>query len=214
MTAASLSDGAPGRPAGAGPASLQLPTPEGAARRRLLLTTAGSVGGLGLVATAVPFVETLEPSARALAKGAPVEASWSDLAPGQLRTVAWRGMPVWLMRRTPAMVASLDAPNPDLADPDSRHSVQPPACRNPTRSLQPELFVAVAICTHLGCIPSLKVGDASFQALMHGHDDGFLCPCHGSRYDLAGRVVRNVPAPLNLEIPPYQLLAGQTVRVG
>ncbi len=214
MTAATLPGGQPGPAQGAGPASLRSPTPEGAARRRLLLATAGTVGGLGLVATAVPFVETFEPSARARAMGAPVEADWGSLAPGQLRTVAWRGMPVWLMRRTPAMVAALDAPNPDLADPDSRHSDQPPACRNPTRSLQPDLLVAVGICTHLGCIPSLKIGDAGFESLMHAREDGFLCPCHGSRYDLAGRVVRNVPAPLNLPIPPYQLLAGQTVRIG
>jgi ubiquinol-cytochrome c reductase iron-sulfur subunit len=201
-----------GSPAGAFPSAAPT-TPADAERRRVLTYVAGAVGGAGLIATAYPFVDSFEPSAQALAAGGPVEAAWGDLRPGQLRTVAWRGKPVWVMRRTPAMVAELDRGIPQLADPDSKHSEQPAACRNATRSLLPDLFVAVGICTHLGCSPVLKVGDPAFEAQMNG-EDGFFCPCHGSRYDLAGRVVKNVPAPLNLEIPPYALQPGQRVRIG
>ncbi len=193
--------------------SLKPPSPSEAQRRQWLLRATGTIGGLGLVAGAGPFVASLEPSARARAQGGPVEAGWADLQPGQMRTVAWRGQPVWLLRRSPAMVTTLEADNPDLVDPDSRRSDQPAACRNATRSLQAELFVAVGICTHLGCSPGLKIGDPAFRALMHDRD-GFLCPCHGSRFDLAGRVVRNVPAPINLVVPPYKLQAAQRVVIG
>lgn len=183
------------------------------ARRRLLRRTTEVVGGIGLIATACPFVASLEPSERARAEGGPVEAAVGDLPVGVLRTVAWRGQPVWLLRRSPEMIASLRAPNPMLADPHSTRSEQPPACRGPTRSLSPELFVVVGICTHLGCTPGLKVGDASFDAQNQALG-GFLCPCHGSRFDLAGRVVRNVPAPTNLTVPPYAPQGGDRVLIG
>lgn len=182
-------------------------------RRRALLKTTEVFGGLGLIAAAYPFVASLEPSARARAEGGPVEAVWGDLPVGTLRTVAWRGQPVWLLRRSAAMIASLDEPNPMLVDPESKRSEQPAACRNPTRSLSPELFVVVGICTHLGCTPGLKVGDTTFDAQNHVIG-GFLCPCHGSRFDLAGRVVRNVPAPTNLVVPPYVPQDGGRVLIG
>ncbi|MDE1950036.1 MAG: ubiquinol-cytochrome c reductase iron-sulfur subunit, partial [Burkholderiales bacterium] len=137
---------------------------------------------------------------------------WGDLAPGALRTVAWRGQPVWLLRRSPEMIEALDTPNPALADPESLRSEQPADCRNATRSIRPELFVAVGICTHLGCSPGLHLGDPAFEAQMHG--DGFLCPCHGSRFDLAGRVAKDVPAPTNLVIPIHALLPGGKLRIG
>jgi ubiquinol-cytochrome c reductase iron-sulfur subunit len=182
-------------------------------RRALLLHTAQVVGGVGVLAAAVPFVQSFEPSARARAEGEPVTASWAALQPGELQTVAWRGKPVWLMRRSPEMIAALSQPNPELADADSLRSEQPQACRNASRSLTPELLVAVGICTHLGCSPTLHLGDSSFDSSIHSLG-GFLCPCHGSRFDLAGRVVRNVPAPTNLEIPPHVLQDGQRVLIG
>ena len=182
-------------------------------RRRLLRQTTEVIGGIGLVAAACPFVASLEPSERARAQGGPVEATWGDLPVGTLRIVAWRGQPVWLLRRSPEMIASLRAPNPMLADPGSKRSIQPDACRNATRSLNQELLVAVGICTHLGCTPGLKVGDVAFDAQNHV-EGGFLCPCHGSRFDLAGRVVRNVPAPTNLTIPPYALQGANGLLIG
>ena len=184
-----------------------------ATRRDALLAATSIVGGVGLVITAYPFVASMEPSARARARGGPVVADVSDLAPGQLRTVAWRGKPVWLMRRTEDMVRALQQPNPDLADPLSRQSEQPPACVNATRSERPDLFVAVGICTHLGCTPLLHLHNAALNAELHA-PGGFLCPCHGSRFDLAGRVVRNVPAPTNLEIPEYRFKSASTLQIG
>jgi ubiquinol-cytochrome c reductase iron-sulfur subunit len=171
------------------------------------------MGGIGLIVATYPLVATFEPSERARAAGEPVDASWVALRPGELHTVAWRGKPVWLLRRSPVMIASLRAFNPELADPASERSDQPSSCRNATRSLNPELFVAVGICSHLGCSPVLKLDDDEFNAGLHGAG-GFLCPCHGSRFDLAGRVVRNVPAPTNLEVPPYVLKDGLRVLIG
>ena len=182
-------------------------------RRRMLRRTTAVLGGVGLAATACPFVASLEPSERARAEGGAVEAAWGDLPVGVLRTVAWRGQPVWLLRRSAEMIESLRMPNPMLADPDSRRSEQPAACRNPTRSLRPDLFVVIGICTHLGCTPGLKVGDTAFDAQDHAVG-GFLCPCHGSRFDLAGRVMRNVPAPTNLTVPAYVPLGAGRVRIG
>jgi ubiquinol-cytochrome c reductase iron-sulfur subunit len=175
-----------------------------ARRRELLRHTAEAMGGIGLIAATYPLVAGLEPSERARAAGQPVQASWATLQAGELRSVAWRGKPVWLLRRSAAMIASLRTFNADLADPASQRSDQPSSCRNATRSLDPELFVAVGICTHLGCSPVLRLDNDELNASVHGVG-GFLCPCHGSRFDLAGRVVRNVPAPTNLEVPPYAL---------
>lgn len=182
-------------------------------RRRLLVAATTAMGGAGLLAAAYPFVASLEPAADALAQGAPVPVDARGIAAGELRTVAWRGRPVWVMRRTPAMVSALQQPNDVLADPQSLRSEQPAACRNATRSLHPELFVCVGVCTHLGCSPVLELGDRDFDAQIHGAG-GFYCPCHGSRFDLAGRVMKNVPAPINLEIPPYSLAADGGLVIG
>lgn len=200
--------GGPGGPDG----GMQQAGPEGA-RRQWLIAATGAVGGVGLLATAWPFVDSMELSARALAVGGPVVVDVSDLAPGQLRTVAWRGKPVWVMRRTPEMVRALQQPNPGLADPLSKASEQPPACANATRSERPDLFVAVGVCTHLGCTPVLRLDDPAINAELHA-PGGFLCPCHGSRFDLAGRVVKNVPAPANLEIPEYRFLSDTSLQIG
>jgi ubiquinol-cytochrome c reductase iron-sulfur subunit len=184
-----------------------------ARRRRLLVAGTTVLGGFGLLVSAVPFIESLEPSEAARAAGAPVDLDTSDIAAGALRTVAWRGKPVWVMRRTPEMVNALLQPNDVLVDPQSNRSEQPAACRNPTRSLTPDLFVCIGICTHLGCSPTLQVGTPDFDAQIHG-PGGFYCPCHGSRFDLAGRVAKNVPAPVNLEIPPHTLAADGRLLIG
>lgn len=188
-------------------------SPTDALRRRLLLAAGTALGGGGLLAAAYPLVASLEPAADAVAQGAPVKVDTRAIAPGALRTVAWRGKPVWVMRRSPAMVSALQQPNEALADPLSKRSEQPAACRNAMRSLQPDLFVCVGVCTHLGCSPVLALGDAAFDAQIRSAG-GFYCPCHGSRFDLAGRVAKNVPAPVNLEIPPYTLAADGSLVIG
>lgn len=179
-------------------------------RREWLAAATGATAAIGLVAASVPFVESLEPSAAARARGAPVSVDASDIAPASLRVVEWRGRPVWLLRRSDEMLRALAAPNDALADPDSVRSTQPPACANAWRSLRPELFVAVGLCTHLGCSPTLRL-DEDIAARGAG---GFVCPCHGSRFDLAGRVLKNMPAPTNLEIPPHRIDAGLAVTIG
>ena len=182
-------------------------------RREWLLKAASTVGGVGLLAAAYPFVASMEPSERAKALGGPVTVDVSTLAPATMSVVAWRGRPVWILRRTPAMIQALQEANPALADPLSRRSEQPRSCVNPTRSEQPELFVAVGICTHLGCTPVLHLHDQALNAQVHA-PGGFRCPCHGSVFDLAGRVVKNVPAPTNLEIPDYRFPAASTLQIG
>ena len=182
-------------------------------RRKVLLIATSVVGGAGLLTVAYPFVASLEPSARDRARGGPVEANISTLAVGELRTVAWRGKPVWLMHRSEAMVRALQQPNPDLADPLSKRSEQPASCVNATRSERPEILVAVGVCTHLGCTPILRLDDKALNAELHA-PGGFYCPCHGSRFDLAGRVVKNVPAPINLEIPDYKFTGASTLQIG
>lgn len=184
-----------------------------AERRKLLVMATGLAGGAGLLAAAYPFVASLEPSARDVARGGPVLADIATLAVGELRTIAWRGKPVWLMRRSDAMVRALQQPDAALADALSKRSEQPPSCVNVTRSVRPDIFVAVGVCTHLGCSPSLRLDDSALNAELHA-PGGFVCPCHGSRFDLAGRVVKNVPAPTNLEIPDYRFTGPFTVRIG
>ena len=184
-----------------------------ASRRKALVVATSVMGGIGLLAAALPFVASLEPSERARAMGGPVLVDVSALAAGGLQTVAWRGKPVWLMRRSEAMVRALQQNNPALADPLSRRSEQPQACLNPLRSVRPDLFVAVGICTHLGCTPILRLDDSALNAELQA-PGGFLCPCHGSRFDLAGRVVKNVPAPTNLEIPAYSFTSPAVLTIG
>lgn len=182
--------------------------------RRMLLVATSAAGGVAAVATAVPFVASLTPSERAKAAGAPVEADFSQLAAGQMTTVEWRGKPVWIVRRTPEMLASLDATEPLLADPESDKPMQPEYARNKYRSIKPEYLVVIGICTHLGCSPTDKFSPGLESGLGANWKGGFLCPCHGSLFDLSGRVYSSMPAPDNLEIPPYKYLADTTILIG
>lgn len=182
-------------------------------RRQLLLVTAG-VGGALAIGAAVPFVASLTPSERAMAAGAPVEVDIDKLAPGELMVVEWRGKPVWILHRTPEMLAALAKAEPNLADPDSTvQSQQPEYAHNPHRSLKPEYLVAVGICTHLGCSPSSAFEPGS-PAMGADWPGGFLCPCHGSTFDFAGRVFKNKPAPTNLEVPPHKYLSDARLLIG
>ena len=181
-------------------------------RRRKLLTTAASATGLALGAAAYPFLASLAPSERARALGAPVEFDAASVSAGALATVEWRGKPVWVLRRTGDMLARLEKARGLLADPDSKiRSQQPGYARNPARSRRPEIFVAVGLCTHLGCIPSFRPEPGSVQPDWPG---GFYCPCHGSRFDLAGRVFKNVPAPTNLLVPEYRYAGDDRLVIG
>lgn len=184
------------------------------ADRRAAIAATAAVGGVGAVAAAAPFVASFAPSERAKAAGAPVQIDLGGLAPGEMRTYEWRGKPVWVLRRTPEMVESLKKLADQLADPDSHRTAYPTPeyARNPWRSIKPEYFVAVGICTHLGCSPVGPLAAGSTPAL--AGEAGFLCPCHGSTFDLAGRVFRNKPAPDNLEVPPHKYLSDTVVLVG
>ena len=181
--------------------------------RRALTIATTAVGGLGLLATAIPFVQSMMPSERARAAGAPAEVDVRGIAPGSLYTVAWRGKPVWVLHRTPAMLATLTGHDAELADPRSAVGQQPPYARNPGRAVKPEYLVLTAICTHLGCIPSFRPEPGS-PDLGPQWPGGFYCPCHGSRFDLAGRVFRNVPAPRNLEVPPHRYASEARLVIG
>ncbi|MEW6512591.1 MAG: ubiquinol-cytochrome c reductase iron-sulfur subunit [Pseudomonadota bacterium] len=182
-------------------------------RRRLLFATSAAAAAAGVVA-AVPFVATFSPSERARASGAPVEVDISKLAAGEMMTVEWRGKPVWIIKRTPEMLASLKKVEAKLVDPQSQVPQQPGYATNGHRSIRPEVFVAVGICTHLGCSPTEKFQAGAVQGMDPAWDGGFFCPCHGSQFDLAGRVLKNMPAPTNLEIPPHQYLAETRLLIG
>jgi ubiquinol-cytochrome c reductase iron-sulfur subunit len=182
--------------------------------RRSALILTSIAGGAGAVAAAVPFVASLTPSERAKAAGAPVTADLSQLAPGERMTVEWRGKPVWILRRTPEMLDSLKQTSSEVADPTSSRTAfpTPPYAKNEYRSIKPEYFVVIGICTHLGCNPIGPLAAGTAAPL--GNDPGFLCPCHGSTFDLAGRVFKNKPAPDNLEVPPYKYLSDTVVLIG
>ncbi|GAA5090987.1 MAG: ubiquinol-cytochrome c reductase iron-sulfur subunit [Alcaligenaceae bacterium] len=184
--------------------------------RRFWVTTACAVGGVAGVATAVPFVGSFAPSAKARAAGAPVEVDISTLAPGEMRTVEWRGNPIWILHRTEAQLAALKTNDTDLADPNSdRPGFTPEYAKNEFRSRRPEIFVCIGICTHLGCSPTPRLDAGAQPGVPSSWTGGFLCPCHGSTFDLAGRVFSNKPAPDNLEIPPYEFSAdGTRVIIG
>jgi ubiquinol-cytochrome c reductase iron-sulfur subunit len=184
-----------------------------AERRKMVLLTS-AVAGVAAVTTAVPFVATFAPSERARASGASVEADISDLLPGGLKTVEWRSKPVWVMRRTPEMLATLSGLDKKLVDPASKENQQPEYARNAYRAIKPEYLVAVGICTHLGCSPNAVPAGSNNPAVGSDWKGGFFCPCHGSFFDLAGRVYKNVPAPLNLEIPPHKYLADGKLLIG
>ncbi len=185
--------------------------------KRTWLIASSCAGAVGVAAVAVPFVSSLNPSEKAKAAGAAVEADISALKPGQKMTVEWRGKPVWIVRRTPEQLAALKALDPQLADPQSQRKpseLTPEYARNEYRSIKPEFFVAVGICTHLGCSPSEKFQTGAQASLPDDWAGGFLCPCHGSTFDMAGRVFKNKPAPDNLEVPPYMYLSDAKLLIG
>jgi ubiquinol-cytochrome c reductase iron-sulfur subunit len=185
-------------------------------RRGLLIATCAA-GGVAGVATTAAFVSTFQPSERAKAAGAPVEADISDLKPGEMKTVEWRGKPVWILKRTPEMVAALPKHDAELADPHSERKpdeLTPEYARNENRSIKPEILVAVGICSHLGCSPSSRFQPGPQPSLPDDWDGGFLCPCHGSTFDLAGRVYKNKPAPDNLTVPRHMYLSDTKILIG
>lgn len=182
-------------------------------KRRFLIGATTAVGAIGTVAAAVPFAMSFWPSERARAAGAPVEVDISKLELGQQITVLWRSKPIWVIHRTPEMVASLPKLDSRVADPKSEIDHQPKYAKNENRSIKPEVFVAIGICTHLGCIPTYRpeVAPADLGPDWLG---GFFCPCHQSKFDLAGRVYKGVPAPTNLVIPPYKFLSDTRLLIG
>ena len=181
-------------------------------RRNLVVATSAVGAAVGLGA-AVPFVASMWPSERAHAAGAPVEVDLSRIALGELAVIEWRGKPVWVIRRTPEMLASLKAAEARLSDPRSKASEQPKYAENEYRSAKPDVMVMEGVCTHLGCSPQLKGADAKGEM---GGDwvGGFYCPCHGSKFDLAGRVFRGAPAPTNLKVPPYTFVSDSKLVIG
>ena len=187
------------------------------AGRRTWIGIACGAGALGGVAAAVPFVSSFAPSERAKAAGAPVEVDIGGLKAGEMTTVEWRGKPVWILRRTPEQLASLKKTDALVADPDSKRKpdeLTPEYARNEHRSRKPEYLVAVGICSHLGCSPSEKLQPGAQPSLPDDWQGGFLCPCHGSTFDVAGRVFKNKPAPDNLEVPPHMYLSDTRLLIG
>lgn len=182
-------------------------------RRRFLTLTTSVVGGAGVAAAAWPFLASLAPSERAKALGAPVTIDVSKAEAGQRITVAWRGKPVWVVRRTPEMVASLSQVASELRDPESKEAQQPEYATNETRSIKPDLLVMVGSCTHLGCSPTFRPDHPAPEIHSNWHG-GFFCPCHGSMFDLAGRVYKGVPAPTNLVVPPHRYEGDNTIVIG
>lgn len=182
-------------------------------RRRFLTLATSVVGGAGVATAAWPFLASLKPSERAKALGAPVTVDISKLEAGQKINVAWRGKPIWVVRRTPEMVASLSKVAGDLADPDNEAAQQPDYAKNEARAIKPEILIMIGSCTHLGCSPTFRPDfpapevDANWQG-------GFYCPCHGSKFDLSGRVYKNVPAPKNLVVPPHRYANDSTIIIG
>ncbi len=184
-------------------------------RRDFLTLVAGALTVVGVASALWPFIDSLEPAADTLAAGAPVDVDLAPIKPGQQITVAWRGRPIWILRRTPAELKMLQSPQDVslLRDPGSTNLQQPKYAQNWHRSIKPEWSVLVGICTHLGCIPNFEpLGNGAPFA--PGWPGGYFCPCHGSKYDLAGRVFAGVPAPYNLPVPPYRFIADSKVRIG
>ncbi|KAB2905251.1 MAG: ubiquinol-cytochrome c reductase iron-sulfur subunit [Burkholderiaceae bacterium] len=185
--------------------------------KRTWLIASGCAGAVGGVATAVPFVSTFQPSEKAKAAGAAVEVDISGLKSGEKITVEWRGKPVWIVKRTPEQLAELPKLDGQLADPKSERKpseLTPEYARNENRSIKPEILVAVGICSHLGCSPSDKFTPGAQPSLPDDWKGGFLCPCHGSTFDMAGRVFKNKPAPDNLEVPPHMYLSETKLLIG
>jgi ubiquinol-cytochrome c reductase iron-sulfur subunit len=183
-------------------------------KRRFLVAATSVAGGVAGVAAAVPFVLSMTPSARARAAGAPVEVDISRIEPGMMITVEWRGKPVWIVHRTREMIDSLPKNDSAVVDPKSSVKQQPDYARNETRSIKPEYLVLVGICTHLGCSPTQKLTAGAESGMGSDWPGGFFCPCHGSKFDLAGRVFKGVPAPINLQVPPYAYLSDTRLIIG
>ena len=181
-------------------------------RRNMIVATAAAAGAAG-AAVAIPFAWSWWPSERAKAAGAPVEADISNLAPGELQVVEWRGKPVWIVRRTKEMLDAVTKADDKVTDPRSEVDKQPEYAKNEYRSIKPEILVLVGICSHLGCSPQQKSAEAKGEM---GADwaGGFLCPCHGSKFDLAGRVYKGAPAPVNLDVPPHMYLSDGRILIG
>ena len=194
--------------------SLSNNTPQLDAERRKWVRITAATASVAAITTALPFVQSFAPSERARAMGASVEADIAGILPGELKMVEWRGKPVWLMRRTQEMLDALPALDSQLVDPTSKVNQQPDYARNEHRSIKPEVFVAVGICTHLGCSPSKVPADSGNPSVGGDWKGGFFCPCHGSTFDLAGRVFKNKPAPTNLEVPPHKYLSDNRLLIG
>jgi ubiquinol-cytochrome c reductase iron-sulfur subunit len=182
-------------------------------RRRFLVATTSAVGAVGVGFAAIPFIQSWQPSAKAQAGGTPVEVDLSQLEPAQLLKVQWRGQTIGILRRTRASLELLSSVEPDLSDPQSLESEQPPYAQNEARAANEEFLVVNMHCTHLGCVPTMvpQVGPQSFEQNWKG---GFFCPCHKSKFDMAGRVYKGVPAPTNLKIPPYSFIDDRTLMIG
>ena len=185
--------------------------------KRTWLIASGCAGAVGGVATAVPFVSTFQPSEKAKAAGAPIEVDIGGMQVGEKLTVEWRGKPVWILKRSPAQIAELSKLDGQLADPDSKRNpaeFTPEYARNTGRSIKPEVLVVVGICTHLGCSPIDRLQAGPQPSLPDNWEGGFLCPCHGSTFDLAGRVFKNKPAPDNLPVPPHMYMSDTRLLIG
>ena len=187
--------------------------PQNNNRRRFLTISTSVIGAVGVIGAGIPFVASWYPSAKAKAAGADVEVDISGIEPGQLIRVMWRSQPVWVVRRTPELLAALSTHTDELKDPDSEVEQQPAFAQNEWRSLKEEYLVLVGICTHLGCSPQY-LKDGAMEQYAEGVANGFFCPCHGSKFDMAGRVFKNVPAPSNLVVPPYQFVDDTTIIIG
>ncbi|TWX71609.1 ubiquinol-cytochrome c reductase iron-sulfur subunit [Colwellia sp. C1TZA3] len=181
-------------------------------RRRFLTAATSVVGGIGVVGVAVPFIGSWNPSARAKAAGAPVEVNVSKIEPGQLIRAEWRGKPVYVVRRTEEILSGLSTHNDQLKDPQSEVPQQPAYATNAYRSIKPDILVALGVCTHLGCAPTHHKGD--FEQHVAGVKNGFFCPCHGSKFDMAGRVFQSVPAPTNLMVPEHSFPTEDILLIG
>lgn len=193
--------------------SFKKPSEADLEKRKFLTIATVAVGAMGATAGAVPFVGSMLPSERAKAAGAPVEVDISDIAPGTIKTVEWRGKPVWIINRTDAMTAELPQHNDQLSDPlCDVDSQQPVYCKNANRAIKPNIGVVVGICTHLGCSPTVKIEEGGDMG--ENWAGGFFCPCHGSKFDLAGRVFKGSPAPTNLVVPKHSYLDDATLVIG
>jgi ubiquinol-cytochrome c reductase iron-sulfur subunit len=183
-------------------------------RRRFLTTTASVVGGAGAAATTIPFISTLSPSAKTKAIGAPIEVEIGDLQPGERKIVQWQGKPVWILRRDEASLSGIKSLDGEVRDPASEEQQQPEYAQNEYRSVKPEYLIVLGLCTHLGCSPTFVNAEEGPSHNLTGWKGGFFCPCHGSRFDLAGRVYKGVPAPTNLVVPPHMYLSETKVLIG